>query len=347
MKNRKREICTSGSVRDEDGQPPHLLGRRKFLPLAAGATVLPALSRIASAQAYPSRPVRFVVGSPPGGQPDIIARVMGQWLSDRFGQPFIIENRQGAAGNIAAEAVTRAPADGYTLVNLTASHAISAACYEKLNYSLIRDIARVASVIRIPIVLVVHPSFPAKTVPEFIAYAKDNPGKTNIASASIGSGPYMAAALFKMMTGVDMVQVPYRGDIEGMTDLFGGQVQAVFSGITPFIENIRAGKLRALAVTTAQRLETFPDIPTVGASVPGYEASGWFGIGAPKATPAEIIDRLNKEINAGLTDPKIKARLADLIVPVLALSPSEFGKFIVDETEKWGKVVRTAGIKAE
>ena len=321
--------------------------RRQFLQLAAGAAVLPTTFGIASAQGYPSRPVRIVVGGAPGGQPDITARLIGQWLSDRLGQPVIIENRPSAGGNIATEAVTRAPADGHTLVHISATGAISATLYEKLNYNLIRDIAPVASVNRIPLVLVVHPSFPARTVPELLDYARSNPGKINLATPPKGTGPHLAAALFTMTTGVNLVQVPYRGDIEVMTDLFAGQVQAGFVGIAPSIESIRTGKLRALAVTTAERLEALSDIATVGESVPGYEASGWFGLGAPKNTSAEIIDKLNKEVNAGLADPKITARLSDMVLPVFALSPSEFGKFIADETEKWGKVIRAAGIKAD
>ena len=348
MKNRKREIRTSGSVRDEAGQPPHLLGhRRQFLHLAAGAAALPAVSRIARAQTYPTRPVRIIVGFPPGGAADIAARLMGQWLSERLGQPFVIENRPGAGSNIATEAVVRAPADGYTLLLVSTSNAINATLYDKLNFNFIRDIAPVAGIIRVPHVMEVNPSVPAKTVPEFIAYAKANPGKINMASAGIGAAPHVSGELFKMMTGVDMVHVPYRGAAPALTDLLGGQVQVMFDTMPSSIEYIRAGKLRALAVTTATRSEALPDIPTVGDFVPGYEASAWYGVGAPKNTPAEIVDKLNKEINAGLADPKMKARLADLGGTVLAGSPADFGKLIADETEKWAKVVKFAGIKPE
>jgi tripartite-type tricarboxylate transporter receptor subunit TctC len=323
------------------------LPRRRFLHLAAGAAALPAVSRMAWAQAYPTRPVRIIVGTPAGGQPDIIARLMGQWLSERLGQPFIIENRPGAGSNIATEAVVRAPADGHTLGMASATSAINATLYDNLKFNFMRDTAAVASIGYFSIVLIVHPSFPAKTVSEFLDYSKSNPGKVSLATPSKGTGPYMAAALFKMMTGIDLVQVPYRGDIELMTDILGGQVQAGFTGITPSIENIKAGKLRALAVTTAERVEELPDVPTIGASVPGYEASGWSGIFATKNTPIEIIDRLNKEIGAGLIDLKIKGQLAKLGITVLALSPADFSKFIADETDKWGKVVKFAGVKPD
>ena len=282
----------------------------------------------------------------PGGGADIIARLIGQWLSERLGQPFIIENRPGAGSNIATEAVVHAPADGYTLLLVSPANAINATLYDKLNFNFIRDIAPVAGIIRVPNVMVVNPSVPAKTVPEFIAYAKANPGKLNMASAGIGTAPHVAGELFKMMAGVDMVHVPYRGDGPALTDLIGGQVQVMFAAMPSSIEYIRAGKLRALAVTTATRSEALPDIPTVGDFVPGYEASGWYGIGAPKNTPAEIIDKLNKEINAGLADPKIKARLADLGGTVLPGSPADFGKLIADETEKWAKVIKFAGHQA-
>jgi tripartite-type tricarboxylate transporter receptor subunit TctC len=322
------------------------LPRRKFLHLAAGAAVLPAVSHIARAQAWPTRPVRIIVGLAPGGSNDILARLMGQWLSERLGQPFIIENRPGGGGNIATEAVVRAPADGYTLLMLGPSSAINATLYDKLNFVLLRDIAPVASFLRAPEVLAVNPSVPAKSVPELIAYAKANPGKLNLASAGNGSGPHMSGELFKMMAGVDMVHVPYRSGGAALTGLLAGQVQVMFSGTVSSIEYIRAGKLRALAVTTATRSDALPDIPTVGEFVPGYEASGWFGVGAPKATPAEIVDKLNKEINAGLADPKLKARLHDLGGAPLPGSPADFGKLIADETEKWAKVIKFAGIRA-
>jgi len=347
MKNRKREICTSGSVRDEDGQPPHLLGRRNFLHLAAGAAALPAVSRIARAQAYPTRPVRIVVPFTPGGASDITARLMGQWLPERLGQQFVIDNRPGGGTNIGTEAVVRALADGYTLLMVGGYNAINATLYDKLNHNFIRDIAPVAGIIVVPNVMVVNPSVPAATVPEFIAYAKSKPGKTTMASAGTGTPSHVTGELFKMMAGVNLVHVPYRGGGPALTDLLSGQVQVMFATMPSSIEYIRAGKLRALAVATATRSEALPDVPTVGEFVPGYEASSWSGVGAPKATPAEIVDKLNKEINAGLADPKMKARLADLGGTVLPGPPSDFGKLIAEETEKWAKVVRFAGIKAE
>jgi tripartite-type tricarboxylate transporter receptor subunit TctC len=322
---------------------PH---RRQFLHLAAGAAALPALSRVARAQTYPSRPVRIVVGFPAGGTGDILARLIGQWLSERLGQPFIIENRPGAAGNIGTEAVVRAPPDGYTLLLVGPPNAINATLYDKLNYNFIRDISPVAGIIRAPNVIVVNPSFPGKTVPEFIAYAKAHPGQLNMASAGIGSAPHIYGELFKMMTGINMVHVPYRGNAPALTDLLGGHVQVYFDNMPSSIEYIRAGKLRPLAVTTATRWEGLPDIPTVSDFVPGYEASGWFGVGAPKKTSAEIVDKLNKEINAGLVYLKLTTRLGELGGTALTLSPADFGKLIADETEKWGKVVRAANIKA-
>jgi tripartite-type tricarboxylate transporter receptor subunit TctC len=322
------------------------LPRRNFLHLAAGAAALPAAPRIAWAQAYPTRPVRLIVPVAPAGATDILARLMGQWLSERLGQPFVIDNRPGGGTNIGTEAVVHAPADGYTLLMVGSFNAINATLYDKLNHNFIRDIAPVASVIRGPTVMVVNPSVPAKSVPEFIAYVKANPGRISFASSGIGSGNHLAGELFKIMAGVDMVHVPYRSAGPALTDLLGGQVQVMFPSTVSSIEYVRAGRLRALAVTTATRSETLPDLPTVGEFVPGYEASTWFGVGAPQATPAEIVEKLNKEINAGLADPKIKARLADLGGAPLALSPAKFGKLIADETEKWGKVIRVANIKS-
>jgi tripartite-type tricarboxylate transporter receptor subunit TctC len=321
------------------------LPRRKFLHLAAGVAALPAVSRIARADTYPTRPVHLIVGFPAGAGQDIFARLMGRWLSDRLGQQFVIENRPGAGSNIAAEMVVRAPPDGYTLLQVSATNAINATLYDKLNFDFVRDIASVASIARVPFVMVVNPSVPAKTVPEFISYAKANPGKINMASPGNGSANHVFGELFKAMAGVDMVHVPYRSNPR--PDLLGGQVQVMFDGVNTSLEFIRTGKLRALAVTTATRLAVLPDIPTVGEFVPGYEASGWQGMIAPKNTPAEIIDKLNKEINAGLADPTMKSRLADLGSTVLALSPADFGKLIAADTEKWAKVIREGNIKAE
>jgi tripartite-type tricarboxylate transporter receptor subunit TctC len=323
------------------------LRRREFLHLAAGAAVLPAVSHIARAQAWPTRPVRIMVGVAPGGSNDILARLMGQWLSERLGQPFIIENRPGGSSNIATEAVVRAPADGYTLLMVNPNNAINATLYDKLNFVFVRDIAPVASFFRGPNVLVVNPSVPAKSVPELIAYAKANPGKLNFASVGIGSNLHLSGELFKMMAGVDMVPVHYRGSGPAFTDLIGGRVQVYFPGTASSIGYIGAGKLRALALTTATRSDALPDLPTVGEFVPGYEASTWFGLGAPKATPAEIVDKLNKEINAALDDPQMKARIAELGGTPFPGSPAAFGKHLADETEKWGKVVRAANIKPE
>jgi tripartite-type tricarboxylate transporter receptor subunit TctC len=321
--------------------------RRTFLHLAAGAAALPALSSIARAQAYPSRPVRVFEGFGAGGAPDILARLLGQWLSERLGQQFVIENRAGAATNIATEAVVRAPPDGYTLLLVTPANAISATLYDNLNFNFIRDITPVASFVGAPFVMVVNPSFPAKTVPEFIAYAKANPGRVNMASGGIGTANHVGGELFKMLAGVNLVHVPYRGSPPALTDLLGGQVQVYFSPMPAAIEYIKAGKLRALAVTTAERSQALPDVPTVAEFVPGYEASSWYGIGAPAGTPAEIVDKLNKEINAGLADPKIKARLDEMGGTALIGPPAAFGQLIVDETEKWGKVMRAANIKPE
>jgi tripartite-type tricarboxylate transporter receptor subunit TctC len=321
--------------------------RRQFLHLSAGAAALPTVSRIASAQAYPPRPVRIIVGFAAGGVADITARLMGQWLSERLGQQFLVENRPGAGGNIGVEAVIRAPADGHTLLLIDASAAVNATLYDKLNFNLVSDIAPVSGFIRAPYIMEVNPSFPAKTVPEFIAYAKTNPSKINMASAGNGSTPHVAGELFKMMAGVNMLHVPYRGAVPALTDLLGGQVQLYFASMPASIEYIKAGQLRALAVTTATRSQALPDIPTVGEFMPGYEASGWQGVGAPRNTPAEIVDKLNKEINVALADPKMKARFADLGGTVLPGTPADFGKFIAAETEKWGKVIKFAGIKAE
>jgi tripartite-type tricarboxylate transporter receptor subunit TctC len=324
------------------------LPRRQFLRLTAvGAAALPATLRVTWAQNYPTRPVRIIIGAPPGGPTDTSARLIGQWLSERLGQPFIIDNRPGAGTNIGTEAVVRAPADGHTLLLVSTANAINATLYDKLNFNFIRDIAPVASIIRQPFVLLVHPSVPAKTVSEFIDYAKANPGKLNMASAGNGTGTHVAGELFKMMAGVNMVHVPYRGAAPAMTDLIAGQVQVMFIVPVTAIEHIKAGKLRALAVTTATRSEALPDIPTVGDFVPGYQASAWFGIGVPNNTPAEIVDKLNREINAALADLKIKARFAAEGGGQLALSPADFGKLIVEETEKWAKVVKVAGIKPE
>ena len=321
--------------------------RRQVLCIAAGAALIPALSRLARAQAYPSRPVRTIVGFAAGGPNDILARLISQWLSERLGQPFVVENRAGAGSNIATEAVVRAHPDGYTLLLVGTPNAINATLYDKLNFNFIRDITPVGGLIRGALVLVVHPSVPAKTVPEFIAYAKAKPGKLSYGSGGVGGITHITPELFKMMAGVNMVHVPYRGVAPAMTDLLGGQVQVVFANPAQSIQYIKAGKLRALAITTATRSEALPDIPTVGEFVTGYEASSIFGLGAPKDTPVEIIGTLNKEINAALAAPEFKARLADLDGTVLGGSPAEFGKLIADETEKWGKVVKFANIKPD
>ena len=323
------------------------LPRRKFLHLTAGAAALPAVSRIAWAQTYPTRPVRLIVPFGPAGATDITARLIGQWLSERLGQQFVTENRPGAGGNIGTEAVVRAAPDGYTLLYVTTANAVSATLFDKLNFNFIRDIAPVAPIVRFPYIMVVNPSIPAKTLPEFIAYAKANPGKINMASPGIGSTPHVNGELFKAMTGTNMVHVPYRSAAAVMTDLLSGQVQLYFGTTASSLEYVRTGKLRALAVTIERRLDALPDIPTVGDFVPGYEASNWYGIGAPRNTPVEVIEKLNKETNAGLADPKIKARIADLGGSVLRGSPADFGRLIDDETEKWGKVVKFVGIKAD
>ena len=323
------------------------LPRRQFLHLAAGAATLPALSRVAKAQAYPSRPVRIIVGFAPAGGTDIMARLIGQWLSERLDQQFVIENRPGADTNIATEAVVNAPPDGYTLLVACLPNASNATLYDKLNFNFIRDIAPVAAVARDTFAIEVNPSVPVKTVPELIAYAKVNSGKINTASGGIGSGNHIFGELFKMMTGVNPVHVPYRGAGPALVDLIGGQVQVMFASLSSSIEYVRAGKLRALAVTTATRSPVLPDIPTVAEFVPGYEASFWTGIVAPRNTPMEIVEKLNKEVNAGLADLKIKARLAGMGATALPGSPADFGKLIAEETEKWGKVVKFADIKPQ
>jgi tripartite-type tricarboxylate transporter receptor subunit TctC len=323
---------------------PH---RRSFLRLAAGAATVPAVSRIARAQAYPSRPVRIVVGYPAGGPPDIGARLLGQYLSERFRQPFVIDNRAGASGNIGTEAVVRAAPDGYTLLMVNTAHTINPTLYDNLKFNFLQDITAVALIYRQPLVLVVNPSLPAKTVPEFITYAKANPGTINMASAGIGTPPHLAGELFKRAAGVDLLHVPYRGGASVLTDLMGGQVQVMFGLLISSIEHIRAGKLRALATTMATRLEALPETPTIAEFVPGYDVSSWSGVGAPKNTPMEVVEILNREINTGLADPKLKARFTDLGAIMTPLAPAAFGKFMADETERWAEVIRTANIKPE
>jgi tripartite-type tricarboxylate transporter receptor subunit TctC len=324
------------------------LARRTFLSLSACATALLVVPRLAVAHAaYPSKPIRWIIGFTAGGTTDIISRLVGQWLTERLGQPIIIESRPGAATNIATEMVIRSPADGHTLLFVGAPNAINATLYSRLNFNFIRDIAPVAGIVGVPAVMVVHPSVPARTVPEFIAYAKANPGKINMASSGIGSSPHLAGELFKMMAGVDLQHVPYRGAAPAVTDLLAGQVQLYFVTTPVSIEYIKARRLRPLAVTTAARVAELPDVPTIGEFVPGYEASAWYGIGVPRDTPAAIVERLNREINAALAEPKLATRLAELGCTVLAGSPSEFARLIADETEKWGRVIRFAGVKAE
>ena len=323
------------------------LQRRQLLGLAAGAASVALLPRIAVAQPYPSRPVRLVAAFPAGGTSDIISRLVGKWLSERLGQPVVVENRPGAGANIGTEAVVRAPPDGYTLLMVTTSNTVSPSLYERLNYNFIRDISPVATVARVPIVMEVNPSFPVKTVPEFIAYAKARSGKINMASGGNGGSGHMSGELFMMMTGVNLGHVPYRGAAPALAALLGGQVDVMFDQMTSSIGYIRAGQLRALGVATAARVEMLPEVPAVCESVPGYEASSWYGIGAPRKTPVEIVERLNREINAALADHKLRARLADLGAEPLSLAPNEFEKFVIAETEKWGKVVKTAGIKAD
>jgi tripartite-type tricarboxylate transporter receptor subunit TctC len=323
---------------------PH---RRQFLHLAAGAAALPAVSRIARAQAYPSRPVRMVVPFAPAGTTDISARLIGQWLSERFGQQFVIENRAGANGNIGTEVVLRSTPDGYTLLMIDASPSINATLYERLNFNFVRDAALVATVARSPFILVIHPSVPARTVPEFIAHAKANPGRISYGSAGPGSTLHVAAELFKIMTGVDLLHVPYRGGGPAIADAIAGQVQVVFIPAPAGIEYVRSGRLRALGVSSATRFEVLPDVPSVSEFVSGYEASTWHGVAAPRNTPATIIDSLNKEINAGLAEPKLKARFVELGAEVFPGSPADFSNLVAAETEKWGKVIRAANIKPE
>jgi tripartite-type tricarboxylate transporter receptor subunit TctC len=323
------------------------LVRRRFLRLAGTSLAAPFVILPAWAQAYPARPVRLVVGFAPGSSADVVARVMGRWLSQRLGQQFIIENRPGAGTNIATEAVVRTPPDGYTLLMVLPSNAINATLYENLSFNFLRDIAPVASICTSPFVMEINPSVPAATIPEFVAYMKAQPGQISMASGGNGSGSHVSGELFKMMTGINMVHVPYRGDGPALTDLLAGQVQVMFGTVTSSIEHIRAGKLRALAVTSAARAEVLPDTPSVGEFVPGYAASGFNGLGAPKNTPAEIVDRLNREINAGLADPKIKARLFDLGGMLIPGTPEDFGKVVAEETDKWAKVIKTGGVALE
>jgi tripartite-type tricarboxylate transporter receptor subunit TctC len=323
------------------------LPRRRFLELAAGAAAVPTWSRIARAQSYPSRPVRFIVGIVPGGSQDIVGRLIAQRLSERLGQQFVVENRAGAASNIATEAVAHAPPDGYTLYLANTANAINATLYERLNFNFMSEIAPVASIARTPGVMEVNPLFPANSVPEFIAYAKANPGKVNMASAGTGNVTHMWGELFKLMAGVDLQHVPYRGEAPAITDLLGGQVDVLFGGLPAAVEHVRAGRLRALAVTTATRSQALPNTPTIGDFLTGYEASAWYGVGAPKNTPTEIVDKLNREINISLGDPKIMTRFAELGFTALAGSPADFGKLVAEETEKWGKVVRATGAKAD
>jgi tripartite-type tricarboxylate transporter receptor subunit TctC len=323
------------------------LPRRNFLYSAIGAAAMPAMSRAALALDYPARPVRIIDGFPPGGASDIVARLSGQWLSRRLDQQFIVENRPGASSNIAAEEVVQAPADGYALLLVTATNAINATLYDHLSFNFIRDVAPVAGVVRVPNVMVINPSVPADTVPAFIAYAKANPGKINMASGGVGTPPHVAGELFKAMAGINMVHVPYHGDAPALVDLVGGQVQVMFDLLSASIAFIRSGKLRALAVTTATRSQALPNVPTVAEFLPGYEASSWEGLGAPKGTPSEIVGRLNKEINAGFADPTFTARLADFGGTPLAGSPADFGRLVAEEIEKWAKVIKFANIKAE
>jgi tripartite-type tricarboxylate transporter receptor subunit TctC len=320
--------------------------RRRFLRLAAAAAVLPAMPRLVQAQTYPSRPVRWIVGFTPAGGNDIVARLMAQWLTERLGQPFVVENRPGAGTNIATEAVVNAPADGHTLLLANMANAINATLYEHLNFNFIRDTTPVAGISRAPLIIAVHPAVPAKTVPEFITYAKSKPGKINMASAGIGSAGHLAGELFKMMAGIDLVHVPYRGNAPALTDLIAGQVEVLFPSAASSLEYVKTGKLRGLAVTSATRSDVLPDLPTVAETIPGYEASSFYGVAAPKNTPAEVVDKLNREINAALADPKMRTRLADIGGMPLPGSPADFGKLIAHETEKWGAAVKFSGAKA-
>ena len=324
-----------------------ILRRRQLLHLAAGAAALPAVSRIARAQAYPSRPVRLIVGAPAGGGTDIAARLVGQWLSERLGQSFVVENRPGAGTNIGTEVVVNSPPDGYTVLLVSTANATNATIYDNLKFNFIRDIAPVAGIDRGPLVMVVNPSVPARTVPDFVAYAKANPGKLSMASSGVGGLNHVSGELFKMLAGIDMLHVPYRGETPALTDLLGGRAEVTFSPVPASIEYIKARALRALAVTTQMRSELLPDTPTLGEFLPGYEASQWYGLAAPKGTPAATVARLNQEINAALADPKMRARLADLGAEPMSMTPAEFGRFIAEETEKWGKVVKFANIKAD
>lgn len=323
------------------------VARRRFLHLAAGVIALPAASRAAMAETYPARPVRLVVGYAPGGGVDITARLIGQWLSERLGQSFVVENRPGAGSNIATEYVIRSPADGYTLQLIDTTGAINATLYDNLNFNFMRDMAPLAGILSVPNILLVHSSLPVQTVPEFIAYAKANPGKINVASAGTGTSPHLSCELFKMMAGVNMVHVPYRGMAPALNDLLGGQVQASFATASASVQYVTAGKLKALAVTTASRAEVLPDVPAVAEFVPGYAATTWYGLGAPRNTPAPIVETLNREVNAALADPRMRARLATLAGTLLPGSPADLARFIADETDKWGKVIRMAGIKPE
>ena len=321
--------------------------RRRFLHLAAGVVALPFASHVARAQAYPTRPVRWIVGAPAGGALDIVARLMGQWMSERLGQPFVIENRPGGGSNVATEAVVRAPPDGYTLLTVGLAHAVNATLYDKLNFNVVRDIAPIAPISREPCVLAVNSSVLAKSVPEFIAYAKNNPGKINMASSGIGTTQHVAGELFKVMAGVNLIHVPYRGNAPALTDLIGGQIEVLFPSLGSAIEYVKAGQLRALAVTGARRSDAVPDLPTVAETLPGYQASSFYGIGAPRNTPAEVVEVLNNAVNAGLADPKLNARLTELGYVPIPGQPATFGKLIAEETEKWGKVIRFTGIKSQ
>jgi tripartite-type tricarboxylate transporter receptor subunit TctC len=321
--------------------------RRGFLRLAAGAAALPAVSHLASAQSYPSRPVRLIIGYTPGGSADLTARLIAQWLSERLGQQFVVESRPGAGTNLATEAVVHAPPDGYTLLLVAPANAINASLYEKLNHNFLRDIAPVAGINRFPNVMEVNPSLPVKTVPEFIAYAKANPGKLNMASSGPGSTIHVSGELFKMMTGINMIHVPYRGSAPALTDMIGGQVQVMFDNLPTSIEHIRGGRLRVLAVTGTTRSNLLPDVPTVADFVPGYEASAWYGLGAPKNTPVEIVNKLNATVNAILADPTVKERFDSMGATLITGSAAEFGKYVAEETEKWAKVVKFSGAKPE